>query len=57
MSKMIAGLGALVLGLSYVPAALAQQTVGPPRYGAWVAHPCHPIGWRGGWVAHPRLAV
>jgi len=30
---------------------------GPYRYGAWVAHPWHPVGWRGGWVAHPRVAV
>jgi len=29
---------------------------GPYRYGAWVAHPWRPVGWRGGWTAHPRVA-
>jgi hypothetical protein len=30
---------------------------GPFHYGAWVAHPWRPIGWRGGWVARPPVAV
>ncbi len=31
--------------------------VGPYYYGAWVRHPWHPLGWRGGWVAHPHVFV
>jgi hypothetical protein len=27
------------------------------RPGPWIAHPWHPVGWRGGWVAHPRVVV
>jgi hypothetical protein len=30
---------------------------GPYHYGAWVRHPWRPVGWRGGWVAHPRVTV
>jgi hypothetical protein len=30
---------------------------GPYHYGAWVVHPWHPVGWRGGWVAHPNVFV
>ena len=30
---------------------------GPYHYGAWVSHPWRPYGWRGGWVAHPHVAV
>jgi hypothetical protein len=30
---------------------------GPYRYGAWVVHPWRPVGWRGGWVAHPQVVV
>jgi hypothetical protein len=30
---------------------------GPYRYGAWVGHPWRPVGWRGGWVAHPRVVT
>jgi hypothetical protein len=30
---------------------------GSYHYGPWVAHTWHPVGWRGGWVAHPRVAV
>ena len=30
---------------------------GPYSYGAWVRHPWHPVGWRGGWVAHPQIVV
>lgn len=30
---------------------------GPYRYGVWVRHPWHPVGWHGGWVAHPRVVV
>jgi hypothetical protein len=30
---------------------------GPYRYGVWVHHPWHPVGWRGGWVAHPHVIV
>lgn len=30
---------------------------GPYRYGAWVSHPWRPVGWRGGWVAHPHVVV
>jgi hypothetical protein len=26
-------------------------------YGPWVAHPWHPVGWRGGWVARPHVIV
>jgi hypothetical protein len=25
------------------------------RAGPWIAHPWRPVGWRGGWVAHPRV--
>jgi hypothetical protein len=25
------------------------------RYGLWVHHPWHPVGWHGYWVAHPRV--
>jgi hypothetical protein len=31
--------------------------VGPYYYGGWVRHPWHPVGWRGGWVAQPRVFV
>ena len=31
--------------------------VGAFHYGVWVRHPWHPVGWRGGWVAHPRVYV
>jgi len=31
--------------------------VGPYYYGVWVRHPWHPVGWRGGWVAHPGVVV
>ena len=31
--------------------------IGPYRYGVWVRHPWHPVGWRGGWVAHPNVVV
>ncbi|MEO6598897.1 MAG: hypothetical protein ABIQ16_03430 [Polyangiaceae bacterium] len=30
---------------------------GPYRYGGWVRRPYHPVGWRGGWAAHPRVVV
>jgi hypothetical protein len=30
---------------------------GPYRYGLWVRHPWHPVGWHGAWVAHPRVVV
>jgi hypothetical protein len=30
---------------------------GPYHYGSWVVHPWRPVGWRGGWVAHPGVAV
>ncbi len=30
---------------------------GAYRYGPWVAHPWHPVGWRGGWVARPHVVV
>jgi hypothetical protein len=30
---------------------------GPYRYGYWVRHPWHPVGWHGRWVAHPRVVV
>lgn len=30
---------------------------GPYHYGVWVRHPWHPVGWRGGWVAHPSVVV
>lgn len=30
---------------------------GPYRYGAWVGHPWHPVGWHGGWIAHPHVVV
>jgi hypothetical protein len=30
---------------------------GPYRYGVWVRHPWHPVGWHGAWVAHPRVVV
>jgi hypothetical protein len=29
---------------------------GPYVYGAWAWHPWRPMGWRGGWVAHPHVA-
>jgi len=31
--------------------------IGPYYYGGWVRHPWHPVGWRGGWVAQPRVFV
>jgi hypothetical protein len=30
---------------------------GAYHYGLWVRHPWHPVGWRGGWVAHPNVFV
>jgi hypothetical protein len=36
---------------------VAPWGLGPYRYGAWVVHPWRPVGWRGGWVAHPTVVV
>jgi hypothetical protein len=30
---------------------------GPYHYGLWVRSPWHPLGWRGGWVAHPGVGI
>jgi hypothetical protein len=30
---------------------------GPYHYGLWVRHAWRPVGWHGGWVAHPRVTV
>ena len=30
---------------------------GPYRYGVWIRHPWHPVGWHGRWVAHPGVVV
>jgi hypothetical protein len=30
---------------------------GAYHYGVWVSHPWRPVGWRGGWAAHPRIVA